>query len=238
MKALRNLAAVLFLAAFASIADAALIKVIAEGTVREYSDPDALLSISEPAPGSRMRIEFTYDDTIAPLPGSPLFIGAIVRMRVWVGDDLVIPLPDDLMLVVDEDPAEAEGSDFVLASTRETTYPDPRCTTFGCPENIEETLLLVADETREALSSGSLSDIPWVLDAWPGSSIIYEYSFRESPDDVEIDLGRVSATVDTIAATVVPAPAAFWLLISALGLLVRVGRVSTKADAPPYGASS
>lgn len=212
-----SVAVLAFLALAPALSSAELIKVVAEGPLKAYFDPDGLLAIDEPAPGTRLRMEFTYEDTTNPLPGSPLFLGAIVNIRLWVGDEVVGPFSRDLMFVIDGDPAVAEESDALFLRSQDLLPLDPAKFPGDEPGNTEEIFFLAFDEGSQALTSGALTEVPWTLDAWPIPPLIaYEFSFQETPGEPETDLARVTADVDTLSATVVPLPAPVLLLGSAL----------------------
>lgn len=208
------------LLAIPSISYAGLIRVVAEGTLTSFIDPDGLLSISEPPAGTRIRMEITYSEDLRPIDAGNGTVYPNLGTAFFVGDQEIGPFGSGVMAVSDDDPLDPSGVDRLLVRSQNRIFLDPACTQSDCPRNVEDYFIGLNDNTAEALSSEAITDIPWQLDAWPSISVLeYEFSFQENSGSPEEDLAEVTADIDTLSATIVPLPASVLLLGSALGAL-------------------
>jgi len=220
MKHLQSVAAAILVALLPPVADAALIKVVAEGTLSSFTDPDGLLAISEPAPGTRLRMEITYNEESTGFDGGTATLYSNIGTEFWVGDQQIGPFGPGQLVIGDDVVSGSSTRDAILVRSQERFFLDPGCTDSTCPRNVEDYFLSLSDETAQAISSEELFDIPWSPVAWPSLAVLeYEFSFQENASTAEVDLAQVTADIDTLTATVIPLPAPFILFLSALAAL-------------------
>lgn len=210
----------LILATLLPPAYSANVTVIAEGIFDEYVDPDGLLPFSEPAPGTVFRLQFTYDSVTpdsAPLAGFLGLYESIPDITLTIGSDTFGRGEESSILILNDVEDEGIGSagylDIWEASTRTGTPT-------GTPDQtLTEGFALFLASFSPAPPVPPLTSDNLVEPPWPSSWDIdlISYSIRLiTPGNTE-SLARAAANVTSI--TVVPLPAAAWLLGSALGLL-------------------
>jgi len=201
----------LILATLLPTAYSANVTVIAEGVFSEYSDPDALLPFSEPAPGTVFTLQFTYDDStfdsfpsvptlghyIDPMSASILHIGAdsyglYDTTRINVGNDIF-------------DSAPSEYLDTWWTSNNKTAAAIGDIESYGMSLNSSS-----PTAPATPLTSTDLVPPEWPSD-WNTGTISYQVT------NAAHTLAFARATITSV--TVVPIPTAIWLFGSALGLL-------------------
>jgi len=225
MKRILVLAAFI-LAAMLPPAYSANVTVIAEGVFEgafaNYSDPDGLLPFSEPAPGTIFTMEFTFDDATpdqAPEPDLGAYVDAISAAGMMIGSSAFGK--GEINNIVIGNDLEGTGGTFttytdLYSATSHTRTPDvdPDFVLFeGFAINLVSSLTV----PPTTLTSIDLTAPPWPSD-WGIATT--EYFIIRRPEDGSGSQERLASAITSITSiSVVPLPAAIWLLGSALGLL-------------------
>lgn len=206
-----------------NVSNADNVTVRAEGVLSKFSDPDGLLPFSEPPSGSRFILSFTYDDettdsTFSPepdsFPGVGLYRNPIISLELQVEGQSFGLLDESLIIVTDDDDPEDGYFEAWDALTRNLTPT-------GIPnEFLFETILLdLSTFTPEGPISILESDdliAPFGPAPWENANIYYYFQINNPFEPGRTLLAEARATVTSI--TVIPVPAAFWLLSTALGV--------------------
>ncbi len=204
----------------AGTADAANITVHAEGVLSEFFDPDNLLPFPEPGAGAVFRLSFTYDDqtddVLSNDPSFGLYLEPFSSFQLEIAGQVFSPLSMSRIDVLNNfflvPPVDDDVTDAWVALTVNqdlTDAPDV--------DRLEWFFLGLATTTSAAPSSILNSDTlipPFGPQPWDEAIITYRIQLTDPESNGFITLAEATAQVTSI--TVVPVPAAFWLLGSAL----------------------
>ena len=209
-----------------SSSGAANITVHAEGLLSEFSDPDGLLPFSEPAPDTAFRLSFTYEDTTETQEtdddpnGISSYQGAITALSLRIEGQTYGLLRSNQIFVLNDALVGDEFTDAWLGSTRNTSID-------GSVFLIEDIGLNLSSSSIEAPVSTLDSEAlvpPFGPNPWDNAFITYRFIRVDRSSGQSDELALARAIVTSVA--VVPLPAGFWLLFSALGLLLLRRRTS------------
>lgn len=199
------------------------VTVVAEGPLAHYDDPMGALPFAEPAPGTIFTLKLTYDSAIA--PSNPdttyqaIYSDAVLDFSLTIGnesfgllDTKVLSVTNDIELLPD-DFADAWG--FYTYSITPTGNEN---------EYLVDTIRLRMNTHRSEPPVPPLTSTDLIAPEWPSLWGFGDISYSVQ---LENDLGTSysafsSAQITSIS--VVPVPAAAWLMASAIGLLGWIGR--------------
>ncbi|MGI9344608.1 MAG: VPLPA-CTERM sorting domain-containing protein [Gammaproteobacteria bacterium] len=214
-----------------TVANAAIVQVVATGdfSVAEdpnsYLDPEGLLPFAQPADGTTFGLTLLYDDATEDFAGSGdtagLYFRAQKSIRLQFGaEDFATTTPRSVIVVNDDfNAALGEYGDgwFAWNTIAEADeaggYLEYR---IGLSLLTTSVTTPVSPLTTDALIQ-PFGPAGWVQ-ANIGYSIVRHVIDTNGNDDAT-QVARAYANIDTITTSTVPVPAAVWLFGSALGLL-------------------
>lgn len=214
--------AALLLMAVSSTTQAANVNVSASGAMTVFSDPDGLLPFAEPAPGTVFALDFTYDDATPgsgpPTPSFKFYTGAISTLTLDVGG-LQYGLGQSNSIFVGTDLPDLDVPDTYLDLWSAETRFDAG--------SLRGTIGLVFVAYADAvpiplLDTTALVEPPWPAN-WTAAKIYYEIDEEIAPNEY-VTRAEAEASLQSLAVTTVPVPAAAWLFGSAVIFMAGIRR--------------
>ena len=210
----------LILCAISFSSHAALLRVVATGTINDFDDPGGRLPFTEPLPGTQFVMSFNLEDTANDVantdPTAGIYIGASFDHQLQIGAEQYDGInPFQSVIVLDNNPNPSGGPGFAdLWSSTGVVVSSPTE-----QQDFQLSLFSVEDTPPTLpLTSDSLVP-PFTSSDWQLMTIRYRVFDDPGNGDPLVQVGVAEATIDTIEVTAVPVPAAAWLFGSALGLL-------------------
>ena len=201
---------------FSASSHAALLDVVATGTLTGFDDSLGLLPFSESDALQGFTLSFTFDDTTPDQSADPnngLYIGAFQHLELRVGGQVVAPWPDQGIVVLPQAPG-VRDRDWWAARTFQLVGEGSEVR-----ESSFQLVLLSARGEPGPLASDALVPPPW---PYPWSVAVIQYSILDPASPPGFGpLAQASASVTSLTVTpsVVPVPPAALLFATGLAAL-------------------